>query len=425
MSRVSVFGLGKLGLPLAAVLAKAGHQVIGVDLNDDVVRSVAIGMSPVDETGLQELMDSCEGRLTATTGVAHAVFGSDISFIITPTPSQNDGTFTNDYVLQAIDSIAESLRTKTDRHTVVVSSTVMPGSCWGPIRQRLEKSGKKVGEGVGLCYSPEFIALGSVIYDMTHPDMILVGESDSDAGYALMEVLDSIVLTEPPYYRMNLVNAEIAKIAVNSFVTMKISYANTLAEMCEKLEGGDAGVVAAAVGADSRIGTKYLKPATAFGGPCFPRDNRAFAALAESLGVVAPLAVATDAVNDRQINRLAQEVVDRGANAVAILGLSYKPNTAVVEESIGTQLALRLAEDVPVFVFDPVAQESAYSVLEDKVKWCNSSEGAISKADYVIICTPWDEFKKLEFPKPTVVVDCWGVIADVPEWVQFHRVGRS
>jgi UDPglucose 6-dehydrogenase len=426
MTSVSVFGLGKLGLPLAAVLASKGHQVIGVDLNETVVREVAIGMSPIEETGLQALMDTCEGRLTATTNVDRAIAGTDVSFIITPTPSKDDGTFTNEYVLQAIDSISDALKSKSTRHTVVVSSTVMPGSCWGPIRTHLQRSGKVVGETLGLCYSPEFIALGSVIYDMTHPDMVLVGESDPASGDVLQGLLETVVETDPPFKRMSLANAELAKIAVNTYVTMKISYANTLAEMCEQIPGGDASVVTEAVGADSRIGRKYLVPATAFGGPCFPRDNRAFAALAVELKTEAPLALATDQVNDRQVRRLADQAYERGANSVAILGLSYKPGTSVVEESVGTRLAQVLVDyGINVHVFDPVAQESAFSVLGDLVHWGSSAVAVIDKTDYVVICTPWEDFKTLEFPKPTVVVDCWGVVSDVPAWVQLHKVGRS
>jgi UDPglucose 6-dehydrogenase len=180
------------------------------------------------------------------------------------------------------------------------------------------------------------------------------------------------------------------------------------------------------VGADSRIGRKYLVPATAFGGPCFPRDNRAFAALAVELKTEAPLALATDQVNDRQVRRLADQAYERGANSVAILGLSYKPGTSVVEESVGTRLAQVLVDyGINVHVFDPVAQESAFSVLGDLVHWGSSAVAVIDKTDYVVICTPWEDFKTLEFPKPTVVVDCWGVVSDVPAWVQLHKVGRS
>ena len=161
---------------------------------------------------------------------------------------------------------------------------------------------------LGLCYSPEFIALGNVIRDMLEPDMVLIGESDRRAGDALEQLYAGVCENDPPFRRMSLVNAELTKIAVNTYVTMKISYANTLADMCERLPGADVDCVTDALGLDTRIGGKYLRGAIAYGGPCFPRDNKAFAVLARELGTEAPLAEATDSVNEAQTQRLARIV---------------------------------------------------------------------------------------------------------------------
>ena len=176
--------------------------------------------------------------------------------------------------------IGEALRTKSGYHLVVVTSTVMPGSTGGELQKALEHaSGRKVGPELGLCYNPEFIALGSVVRDMLHPDLILIGESDAKAGQMLAELYMRSTNNSPPIYRMNFVNAELSKISINTYVTTKISYANMLAELCDHLDGADAEVVAKTIGDDSRIGRKYLTGAIGYGGPCFPRDNRAFAAL--------------------------------------------------------------------------------------------------------------------------------------------------
>lgn len=421
---ISVFGLGKLGLPLAVVLASKGHKVTGVDLNSEVVAQVNIGLSPIDETGLQDLMDSCEVRVSATNDAAVAVKNSDISFIITPTPSEDDGGFSNQYVLQAINAIQLYLKKKDTRHVIVVNSTVMPGSCNGEITDAIQKSGLIVGDGVGLCYSPEFIALGSVIHDLTQPDMVLVGESDAESGEVLEKVMRTVVGDTVPFQHMNLVNAEIAKIAVNAYITMKISYANTLADICEHIAHANAGIVARAIGQDSRIGTKYLKPATAYGGPCFPRDNRAFAALALRSWTAAPLALASDEVNDWQIERLASLLqVER---SVGILGLSYKPDTAIVEESVGIRLARVLTErGKHVFVYDPVAQEAAYGELGDSVSWGSSAESCLDQVGAAVVCTPWTQFGGLQAHKPMTLIDCWGVLPDQPSFVNLYRIGEG
>jgi len=369
---LSVIGLGKLGAPLAAVLASKGHQVVGVDVSHVAVERLNAGKAPVEETGLQDLIDECGGRLRATLSVEEAVLSSSVTFIIVPTPSGPDGTFVLDYLMPAVEAVGTALKVKPDRHTVVITSTVMPGSTDGPIRHALEEaSGLVVGRDVGLCYSPEFIALGSVIHDMLHPDLILVGESDTEAGDTLEEVARGLAEGEPPVMRMALVNAELAKIAVNTFVTTKISFANMLGEICEGLVGADVHVVTAAAGLDSRIGRRYLQGATAYGGPCFPRDTVAFSALARRVGTSADIAEATAAINDRQVGRLVKRAADaapRGGR-VAVLGLSYKPGTHVVEESAGVAAALGLAErGLSVRVFDPLAMPAARAVARFRAR---------------------------------------------------------
>ena len=418
--RISVVGLGKLGSPLAAVLASKGHRVIGLDINEAFVRSLNDGQAPVSEPSLQKLIDSARSRLTATTDYETAVLGSDITFILVPTPSTEDGTFSNKYVLAAIQEIGKALRGKDGYHLVVVVSTVMPGSTGGPVREALEtESGRKVGDTVGLCYGPEFIALGSVIRDLLNPDVLLIGESDQRAGDLLEDLYKTVCENDPSVHRMNFVNAELTKIAVNTFVTTKISYANMLADMCDRLPGADVDVVTAAVGSDSRIGVKYLKGALGYGGPCFPRDNLAFATLAHRIGARADLAEATDRINRYQVERIAAAVKRHadGNAVVGILGLSYKPDTSVIEESQGVALAKSLTDSgYPVVIYDPLALGSARAVLGDRVRAADSAEACVRAADVVVITTPWPEFRELSprlfdrnGVKP-VIVDCWRIL---------------
>ena len=243
--------------------------------------------------------------MRATHSYAEAVNGSDVTFIIVPTPSGADRAFSNKFVLSAVRSIGEVLCNKPARHTVVVTSTVMPGSTGGEIQSALEEAaGRKVGSNLGLAYNPEFIALGTVVRDMLRPDFILIGESDRETGELLEGIYKKSCDNDPIIRRMSFVNAELTKISVNTYVTTKISYANMLAEMCDHLPGADVDVVSAAVGSDTRVGSKYIKGAIGYGGPCFPRDNKAFAALGRKLGVRCDLAEATDLINDHQIERL-------------------------------------------------------------------------------------------------------------------------
>ena len=283
-------------------------DVLGIDVNPDAVRLLNEGRAPVEEPGLQALISASRDGLSATTDLAE-VAGAETTIVLVPTPSDERGAFSNEYLLAALEAIGRGLAAHDDYHVVVIGSTVMPGSCESELVAALERaSGRRVGDTLGLCYTPEFIALGNVIRDMLEPDMVLIGESDHRAGEVLERLYRGVCENDPPFRHMNLVNAELTKIAVNTYVTMKISYANALADICERLPGADVDTVTDALGLDTRIGPKYLRGAIAYGGPCFPRDNKAFAVLSRSLGADPLLAEATDAVNVAQTDRLARIV---------------------------------------------------------------------------------------------------------------------
>jgi UDPglucose 6-dehydrogenase len=198
---------------------------------------------------------------------------------------------------------------------------------------------------------------------------------------------------------MNWISAELTKISVNTYVTTKISYANMLADICDRLPGADVDVVTKALGADTRIGAKYLKGAMGYGGPCFPRDNVAFAALARKLGARADVAEATDRINNYQVDRLTSLVSKfaKSGTRIALLGLSYKPLTPVVEESHSVKLAERLADaGYIVTVHDPLAQDAALAMLGDKVVGASSLESAVRDADLLIVGTGWPEYKEID-----------------------------
>ena len=419
--KLSIIGLGKLGAPMAAVMAEKGHNVIGVDVSPAFVSAINQGKAPVSEPGLEDLVRKNRPRLSATPDCEQAVAASDVTFIIVPTPSEPDGTFSLRHVLPASEFIGRALRRKKSYHLVVLSSTVMPCTTGGELLPVLESvSGKQCGVDFGLCYNPEFIALGSVIHDMLHPDLVLIGEFDRRSGDILVNLYYSLCESRPTIARMNFVNAELTKLSVNTFVTTKISYANMLAQVCEKLPGADVEAVTRALGADSRIGGKYLKGALGYGGPCFPRDNIAFSAMARQHGVCAALAEATDALNSQQAPRLADAIVGRlPENGIAgIAGLSYKPDTDVIEESQGLLVAAELmARGVEIVVYDPAAMEKARAVLMGRVTFAGSLEQCASRADVLAITAAWSEFRNLS-PKalhsingrPKTVIDCWRIL---------------
>jgi UDPglucose 6-dehydrogenase len=341
--KLSVVGLGKLGSPLAAAFASKGFEVVGCDIDEDKVRAINEGRAPVDETDLQKLITAHCEKLKATQSIAEAVRFADITFVATATPSGPDNRFSLEYVLPVCEEIGQALRTKSKQafHIVVITSTVMPGDTWGPIRETIEKhSGRKCGESFGLAYSPEFIALGSVLRDFLNPDFVLLGASDPLTEARVTSVYKTI--SDAPIAAMSPVNAEITKIAVNTFLCTKISYANMLLRICNEIPGADVDVVSGAVGMDSRIGKKLLKGGVSYGGPCLPRDTKAMATLGQSF----PLVI--DAFNRAQIDWLARTVKKiAGDERVVVIGTSYKPGTTVETESPGLALLSRFQELYP------------------------------------------------------------------------------
>lgn len=424
--KISVIGLGKLGAPLAAVLAEAGNQVIGVDTNPTYVAAVNDGRAPVCETGLEDAIASCSDRLRATSDCAEAVHESDISFVIVPTPSRQDNNFDNSYLVRALNDIGAAIREKPGYHLVAIVSTVTPGSTADELTSALESaSGKQVGsDTLGLCYNPEFIALGNVLGSMRRPDFLLVGESDPVAGDLLCKVRLAACDGDVPVRRMNFINAEITKIAINTFVTTKISYANMLAEICENTPGADVDTVTSTVGSDSRIGTKYLKGAVGYGGPCFPRDNKAFAAFGASRGVECTLAEATDVVNERQLERVVDHVAAYApkGSVICVLGLAYKGGTAELDDSHGVMLCQRLAKaGYGVRAHDPMAfADAAAELSKNGVQVFADTAKALEGCALAITMLPLPEYKdvpallaKLGSPD-AALLDPWRYIAPAP-----------
>ena len=435
MGAYSIVGLGKLGASMAAAIASRGFNVIGVDINRQAVDAVNAGHAPVQETGLDELIAANRERLRATTSHRDAILSSGVTFVIVPTPSDDSGAFSLQYAAWAFGEIGAALAEKKDYHLVVLTSTVLPGATRHGLLPILEqRSGKTCGAEFGLCFSPEFIALGSVIRDFLNPDFTLVGEFDDRSGRALEEAYAAIMPHHPPCQRMSLENAELTKISINAFVTTKITFANMLADLCERIPGGDVDVVSGALGLDARIGRKYLTGALGYGGPCFPRDNVALSYMARALGTRADLAETTDRMNRSLASTVLDRIglsIERGAT-VAVLGLAYKPFSHVIEESQGMYLAKALSKHgARVVAHDPLASSMASQELKDQGLVLNSLEDCLSQALTVVVTTPDPIYLALtskDFRAGTTVVDCWrGLAANLANQstIRYIPLGRS
>ena len=419
MKNISVIGLGKLGACMAAVYASKGFNVIGVDLNQNYVNAINNKEAPVNEIGLDELIKKNSSRLKATTDYEEAILGTEKTAIIVPTPTDETGGFSCGYVIASCKEIGKALAKKKDYHLVVVVSTMLPGDSKEKIIPILEEySGKKCGPDFGYCYSPEFVAIGSVIRDLSNPDVYLIGQFDEKSGKLLKDFYYKIRDNEAEAEIMNIPSAELAKISLNSYVTMKITFANALAEIADLIPGADSTKILKMLGRDKRIGSYYLKSGLGFGGPCFPRDNVAFSAMAKRYGGIAPIAEIVHEYNEKMAGRISDLVKKNLSQnkAIGFLGLSYKPGTPVVEESHIMKIVKSLCGDnCKIFVYEPAGYEHAKKELLNKVVYCQNIEECLENSDIYFLGNMEKEFEQLENfvrGKNKTIIDPWGIFKD-------------
>ena len=365
---VSVVGLGKLGLGLALCFASRGIETLGIDVNEDVVGSINNGKSPHIEPEYQELIAESRENFRASTSHAEAIEKTDTTFILVATPSIGDGRFSNRYVKSALRSLSEALRqSKKAHHLFVISSTVVPGSTERTFIPLIEQySGRKFKTDFDVCFDPDFVALGTVVKDFRNPDLIVIGESTSKAGDRIEALHALICENDPKIARMSLISAEVAKVSLNAYITMKISFANTVANLCERIPGADVDAITNAIGADRRISPYYLRGGLAFGGTCFPRDTKAFMTISRQHNLEPLLMSAVEDVNNQQNKHLAKLVQGHltEEKKISVLGVAFKDKTPVIEASPSIALIQELViDDVDVTIYDPLAMESAKLVL--------------------------------------------------------------
>ena len=412
LKKLSVFGLGKLGACMAATFAQKGFEVIGVDINPESVRKINAGEPPVDEPLLAQVIKEAGPRLRASTDPREAA-DTDVSFFIVPSPSQPDGSFSNEFLMRAMETVARAVRERGKKnHLFVCSSTTTPGAGDAVLIPMLEKEvGGKCGRDFGFCYNPEFIALGNVVRGLLQPDLVLIGESDPASGAALEALYKQYNANQPRIARMSVVSAELTKISVNSYITMKISFTNQLRLIAESFPKAEIHTILEAIGSDSRINSKYLRAGLSYGGPCFPRDNRLLAYAARQAGLSAPLAEASDMVNEQAKQHLLKQVksVLKPGEAVAILGVAYKPDTYITEESAGLALAQNLKrQGFDVWVHDYCAKPAnSPSLFEFKIIPDPADLAQRNDFKAAVICCPWPQYNSIKFSPQTRVITPW------------------
>jgi UDPglucose 6-dehydrogenase len=394
---VGVVGTGHVGLITCLSLSSIGHRVVGFDVDPAKIRSLAEGNMPFHEPGAQEMLETeiASGRLTFGATITDAVAGADLVFICVGTPVRASGEANLLAVEQAARQIA---RAATGPLVIVEKSTVPPGTSTQMERTLAEERPDLVGS-IDLLSSPEFLREGRGLQDALHPDRILVGGSSARGFEVLRRLYRPFLDAGVPLIETDINSAELAKHASNAFLALKISYANALARVCEAA-GADIEAVTAVMGADPRIGPDFLGAGIGFGGYCFPKDLSAFEHLSARLGYTFPLLAEVAKINDEAIeaalSKIREAVWNLEGKRIALLGLSFKPDTDDIRVSPALKLARRLLDGgATVTAYDPVAGPAAKEEIAE-LELASDAYEAAERADCIVICTAWDEFRRLD-----------------------------
>ncbi len=411
MNRVCIVGMGYVGLTTAACFADRGIPVHGIEIDAGKLARLQAGKPHFYEPGLEEKIRSgLEKGTLKFTDSYEPIRDANIIFITVGTPGLPDGSANLEYVASAAASIGKAMRDAQDFKVVATKSTVPPGTSHNVVRPNVEKnSGKRAFVDFGVCSNPEFLKEGSAVEDTLDPDRVVIGAED-DRTLAIMSGLYSQFYGdgEVPVVSANITTSEIIKYANNAFLATKISFINTIANICNNVPGADVEKVAEGIGLDRRVGRLFLKAGLGYGGSCFPKDVKALISFAKSTGYTPDLLIETHHVNQLQplrVVEMAEAAVESGrlqGRTVSLLGLAFKSNTDDMREAVSVTIARELVRrGCRVRAHDPMAIENARAVLGDgggggsMITYCGSAEECLKGADAAIVVTDWAEYKKI------------------------------
>ncbi|MEJ2188954.1 MAG: UDP-glucose/GDP-mannose dehydrogenase family protein [Acidobacteriota bacterium] len=433
---ICVVGTGYVGLVTGACLADFGMSVTCVDNDGAKISKLMNGEIPIYEPGLEALVEknAKAGRLHFSTDLAPAVQNALAIFIAVGTPPKEDGSADLSYVVQVANSVADNL---TGYKVVVTKSTVPIGT--GHMVEKIIAERTNGSHPFSVVSNPEFLREGSAIEDFMRPDRVVIGARDPQAIAIMKDIYSPLYLIETPFVITNVESSELIKYASNAFLATKITFINEVADLCERL-GADVHHVAKGMGLDKRIGPKFLHPGPGYGGSCFPKDTQALTEIARGAGSPFEIVEAVVQVNERiktgLIDRVRKAVGENLAGkVVAILGLSFKPETDDMRESASIPLSKALvAEGARVRAFDPEAMDNAKHLLPHEVEYCSQSYETAEGADVLVILTEWNQFRSLDMARirslmrRPVVVDLRNVcqIDKMEELgIEYHGLGRA
>ena len=408
---VSIVGSGYVGTTIAACLADIGHDVVNVEIDDEIVATINAGEAPIHESGLeQRIADHAGTNLRATTDY-DAVRDTDVTFLCLPTPQSESGSLDLAIMRAGAESLGRALADKDGEHLVVVKSTVLPGTTEDVVGPILEaESGTEIGDGLELAMNPEFLRMGTAVEDFLEPDKVVLGTASEGAAATLRKLYAPILAREETdLVETEIREAELIKYANNAFLASKVSLVNELGNIAREYDA-DAYEVLEAVGLDDRVSERFMRSGLGWGGSCFPKDVNALRAGAREQGYDPELLDATVAVNDEQPRRLValleEHVALEGAR-IAVLGLSFKPGTDDVRKSRALDVIEQLRDrGAEIVAYDPVAIENVRPDFPE-IEYAESADGALEGADGAVVATDWPEFDDLSFEgmARSVVVD--------------------
>lgn len=396
--RIAMIGTGYVGLVSGACLSEFGHEVVCVDKDAGKVASLRAGGIPIFEPGLDEVVAANvkAGRLSFETDIAAAVKGASAVFIAVGTPSRRgDGHADLTYVFAAAEEIAASLT----NYAVVVTKSTVPVGTSRKVEEIIRKANAKAE--FDMASNPEFLREGSAIEDFRRPDRVVVGCDTDKAREVMREVYRPLYISETPIVFTSRETSELIKYAANAFLATKITFINEMATLCEKV-GGDVQDVARGIGLDGRIGSKFLHAGPGFGGSCFPKDTLALVKTARDMGAPSQIVEAVVAVNDARKVEMAKKIETAfggvKGKTVAVLGLTFKPNTDDMRDSPSLVIVPHLqAAGATIRAYDPEGRKEASKHLT--LDYCDNAYQALDGADGVVILTEWNEFRALDFTK--------------------------